>query len=152
MLFSLENLCRQCVACRRNKRDTANTLRFEARQALNLLALREALLWRRYEPARSVCFFVQWPKLRAVFAADFRDRVVHLVLVSHLEQTWEPIFIQDSYACRKGKGVHKPVARLQPHKTLFRDPRGKGLTIGNLNSQFFSNVYLNALDRFASAS
>ena len=223
MLFALENLVRQYLACRRNKRNTVNALRFEARQELNLLALRQALVQRTYEPARSVCFFVRRPKLREVFAADFRDRVVHHVLVSHLEQTWEPIFIADSYACRRGKGVHAAVARLQqfmrqvtvngtreawalqldihnyfmsidkarllamldaklkdddarwlteklvfhdctldpvlkgdsrwvdklpPHKTLFRAPSGKGLPIGNLNSQFFANVYLNALDQF----
>ena len=227
-LFSLENLYRQYLACRRNKRNTANALRFESRQELNLLALREALADRSYEPGRSVCFFVQRPKLREVFAADFRDRVVHHVLVSHLERLWEPVFIHDSYACRKGKGVHNAVARLQQfmreatangtraawtlqldirnyfmsidkarlfemvearlkprreddeealwltrklvfhdctlapvmkgdprlvdrlpsEKTLFRAPPGKGLPIGNLNSQFFANVYLNALDQF----
>lgn len=35
-----------------------------------------------------------------------------------------------------------------PHKTLFGAPRNKGLPIGNLNSQFFANVYLNGLDQF----
>ncbi len=95
------------IACRRNKRNTINALRFEARQELNLLALRDALSDRSYEPGRSVCFFVQRPKLREVFAADFRDRVVHHVLVSHLERLWEPVFIHDSYACRKGKGVQQ---------------------------------------------
>ncbi|MEI7465012.1 MAG: RNA-directed DNA polymerase [Burkholderiales bacterium] len=227
-LFSLENVYRQYIACRRNKRNTANALRFEARQELNLLALRDTLADRSYEPTRSVCFFVRRPKLREVFAADFRDRVVHHVLVGHLEKIWEPVFIHDSYACRKGKGVHVAVERLQqfmreatangtrpaftlqldirnyfmsidkqrlydmvaarlrpqnpvdaealwlthklvfhdctvaallkgdpalidrlpPHKTLFRAPPGKGLPIGNLNSQFFANVYLNALDQF----
>jgi len=38
---------------------------------------------------------------------------VHHVLVGHLEKRWEPIFIHDSYACRKGKGVHVGVVRLQ---------------------------------------
>jgi RNA-directed DNA polymerase len=38
--------------------------------------------------------------------------------------------------------------RLPPHKTLFACPPGKGLPIGNLNSQFFANVYLNGLDQF----
>lgn len=227
-LFSLENIVRQVIACRRNKRNTVNALRFEVRQELNLLELRDALVARNYEPGRSVCFFVRRPKLREVFAADFRDRLVHHVLVSHLEKTWERVFIHDSYACRKGKGVHAALERLQrfmrqatangtrtawtlqldirnyfmtidrarlfdmldarfkprstddtearwlaeklvfhdctispvlkgaprlidrlpPHKTLFRAPPGKGLPIGNLNSQFFANVYLNALDQF----
>ena len=112
-LFSLANIHRQYIACRRNKRNTVNALRFEARQELNLLELRDALAERSYEPGRSVCFFVERPKLREIFAADFRDRVVHHVLVSHLEKTWERVFIHDSYACRKGRGVHAAVARLQ---------------------------------------
>lgn len=34
------------------------------------------------------------------------------------------------------------------HKTLFGSEANKGLPIGNLNSQFFANVYLNSLDQF----
>lgn len=221
--LSLENLYRQYYHCRKNKRNTTNALRFEVAQEKNLLALREALSSHTYRPGRSVCFFATRPKLREIFAADFRDRVVHHVLVDYLERIWEPIFIHDSYACRKGKGVHLAVQRLQaflrqatangarpawylqldihnyfmsidkdilfrllsaklkddtalwlsrllvyhdctsdyvmrgtpgllnriaPHKTLFGAAPGKGLPIGNLNSQFFANVYLNGLDHF----
>jgi hypothetical protein len=78
-LFSLANIQRQYVECRRHKRNTANALRFEAAQEMNLLALRDALADRSYEPGRSVCFFIRRPKLREIFAADFRDRVVHHV-------------------------------------------------------------------------
>lgn len=53
------------------------------------------------------------PKLREIFAADFRDRVVHHVLVDALEKVWGPLFIYDSYACRRGKGTHRAVKRLQ---------------------------------------
>jgi len=122
-LFSLENLYRQYLACRRNKRNTMNALRFEWRYEENLLALRDALVDRSYEPGRSVCFFVRRPKLREVFAADFRDRVVHHVLVDHLERIWEPVFIHDSWACRKAKGVHGAVARLQ---TFMRQATANG--------------------------
>ena len=70
----------------------------------------------RYEtctPSRSVCFVLKQPKLREIFAADFRDRVVHHVLVDALEKIWEPLFIHDSYACRRGRGTHRAVKRLQ---------------------------------------
>ena len=222
-LSSYENLYRHYLSCRSNKRNTINALRFEARQELNLLALQEALQTRTYRPAPSVCFVTQRPKLREIFAADFADRVVHHVLVGYLEQHWERVFIHDSYACRKGKGVHAAVDRLQrfirqatangqrpawylsldirnyfmridkailwrllaphiadddarwltellvfhdgtdghivkgapeemarlpAHKSLLRCEPGKGLPIGNLNSQFFANVYLNGLDQF----
>jgi len=55
-LFSLANIQRQYIACRRNKRNTASALRFEARQEMNLLALRDALVERSYEPARCSLF------------------------------------------------------------------------------------------------
>lgn len=35
------------------------------------------------------------------------------------------------------------------HKSLFNAPKGKGLPIGNLSSQYFGNVYLNSMDQFA---
>jgi hypothetical protein len=46
------------------------------------------------------------------------------------------------------RGDGRVIQRIPPHKTLFHAPKGKGLPIGNLNSQFFANVYLNALDQF----
>jgi len=112
-IFSLANIHRQYLQCRRNKRNTLNALRFEYGLEENLARLREKLEGRSYTPSRSVCFFAPGPKLREIFAADFRDRVVHHVLVNHLERIWEPRFIHDSYACRRGKGVHAAVQRLQ---------------------------------------
>lgn len=55
-LFARAFIQRQYVECRRHKRNTANALRFEAAQEMNLLALRDALVDRSYEPNRSVCF------------------------------------------------------------------------------------------------
>jgi len=46
------------------------------------------------------------------------------------------------------KGNPGILSRIPPHKTLFKVPPGKGLPIGNLTSQFFANVYLDALDQF----
>lgn len=121
--LSLANLYRQYHACRRNKRNTHNALRFEIEQEKNLIELHEALVDQSYRPGRSVCFFATKPKLREIFAADFRDRVVHHLLVDYLEKIWEPVFIHDSYACRKGKGVHAGVKRLQ---TFIRQVTANG--------------------------
>ena len=113
MLFSFENIYRQYILCRQNKRNAASALAFEYRQEENLLQLQEELTSRTYSPGRSVCFFAERPKLREIFAAQFRDRVVHHILVDYLERIWEPIFIHDSYACRREKGIHRGVQRLQ---------------------------------------
>lgn len=112
-LFSLENIYRAYRRCRRRKRATCNALSFEQDLEENLLALYEELNSGVYAPGRSIAFLVKKPKQREIFAADFRDRVVHHILVGHLEPAWEAKFIHDSYACRKGKGTHKGVERLQ---------------------------------------
>ena len=101
--YSFGALWRHYRQCRRNKRNTINALAFEADAEANLLPLQAELRGHTYQPSRSICFITDGPKPREVFAADFRDRVVHHLLVSHQEQIFEPIFIHDSYACRKGK-------------------------------------------------
>jgi RNA-directed DNA polymerase len=104
-LFAFENLWRQYRICRRNKRNTINQLRFELDAEAQLLTLQHELRAHTYQPRQSICFVTDGPKPREVFAADFRDRIVHHVLVSRLEPVFEPAFIHDSYACRKEKGV-----------------------------------------------
>ncbi len=112
-VFSLENIYRQYLNCRKNKRNTINALRFEYNLEENLASLHEEIETQTYSPSRSVCFALKQPKLREIFAADFRDRVVHHILVDYLEKFWEPIFIYDSFACRRGKGTQRAVKRLQ---------------------------------------
>ena len=46
-----------------------------------------------------------------VAAAPFRDRVVHHALVRVIEPCFEPRWIEDRYACRKGKGTHAGMRR-----------------------------------------
>lgn len=75
--YSFQALWRAYRECRRNKRTTANALRFEVNAEANLLALQEELRAHTYRPGRSICFVTDGPKPREVFAADFRDRIVH---------------------------------------------------------------------------
>ena len=58
-----------------------------------------------YEISPSTVFCVTRPKIREVFAADFRDRVVHHLLMRRFEYIFESEMIDSSYNCRKGKGV-----------------------------------------------
>lgn len=104
-LYSFERLWRAYRQCRRNKRNTSNALAFEVDAEAKLLSLQAELLEHRYQPGASICFVTEGPKPREVFAADFRDRVVHHLLVAELQPRFEPAFIHDSYACRPGKGV-----------------------------------------------
>ncbi|MGH8544317.1 MAG: hypothetical protein ACREX3_11955 [Gammaproteobacteria bacterium] len=104
-LYSFRALWRHYRNCRRNKRNTFNALAFEADAEAKLLVLQQELRTHSYRPGRSIGFITAGPKPREVFAADFRDRVVHHLLVAHQERLFEPIFLHDSYACRKDKGT-----------------------------------------------
>ena len=61
-----------------------------------------------YHPTTSTCFLVKYPKLREVFAANFRDRIVHHWVCLRLEPLFEERFIAQgnvSFNCRKGFGT-----------------------------------------------
>ncbi|HUA79387.1 MAG TPA: RNA-directed DNA polymerase [Dyella sp.] len=214
-------------AARRKKRPSHNQLAFESQWAEQLIALQQRLQAGTWSPSPAVCFIAQRPKARQIHAPDFADRVVHHWLVPQLERIYEPTFIHDSYANRRGKGTHAAVDRLKQfvrqvhsgqgggwylqldvhnffnsihrptlyrmlkgrltraglsdtamrvvhallrrpvqaqgiihrstaderrrvpaHKRLENAAPGCGLPIGNLSSQFFANVYLDALDQF----
>ncbi len=98
--------------CRRRKRSRPDAIRFEMRALDETWALTFRLASGRYVPSRAVCFVANESKPREVFAAAFRDRVVHHLVVSALEPFFERRFIADSYACRRKKGTHRAVERL----------------------------------------
>ena len=71
---------------------------FERDLSANLEVLADDLLTHRYEPEPSSCFVVEHPKKREVFAAQFRDRVVHRLYYNYTHVLFERTFIQDSYS------------------------------------------------------
>ncbi|MEO8153600.1 MAG: RNA-directed DNA polymerase [Rhizobacter sp.] len=210
--------------CQRGKRNSASALAFESRLEHNLCELYEELCSRSYRPGRSICFPIVRPKPREVWAADFRDRVVHHLMYNQIAPRFHARFSSASCACIPGRGtlyaakrlehdirsitqnwarpahylkcdmanffvaidkatlrdqlakhVHEPfwlwltetilfhdprqdveirgrrelLSLVPPHKSLFNAPADTGLPIGNLSSQFFANVHLDALDQFA---
>jgi RNA-directed DNA polymerase len=97
---------------RRHKRNTASQLKFELDLEENLVQLTHDIENRTYEVGRSICFIVDRPVKREVFAADFRDRVMHHLLFNYLAPLFERTFIYDCYSCRKGFGTHMGVNRI----------------------------------------
>ncbi|GHT84691.1 hypothetical protein FACS18947_2510 [Bacteroidia bacterium] len=237
----LADLYRAYHDARKHKRNTINQLRFEMDLEHHLFDLCEQLTQRTYAPLPSVAFIVSKPVQREIFAADFRDRVIHHLFFNYVNPIFEHTYIDDSYSCRKGKGTHYGVQRLDHHirscsdnytrpcfvmkldlegyfmsidrsilyrqvestllryanrknsegvkwknlldydlvlylaqviifndpaknyrikgtesdwqglplsKSLFHSPEGKGLPIGNLTSQMFSNIFLTPFDNY----
>lgn len=100
---------------RQNKRNSMSQLRFEMRLEENLIELYHEIEERRYHVGRSICFITDIPVKREIFAADFRDRVVHHLLCNYVGPLFERTFITDSYSCRKGMGTHFGIGRLEHH-------------------------------------
>jgi retron-type reverse transcriptase len=221
--FSFEDLVAAYFDCRQNKRNKPSALAFEQDLEHNLAWLYDELQDGSYRPDPSVCFVITRPKPREVWAADFRDRIVHHLLYNRIAPRFHASFIADSCACIPGRGTlyaarrleakvrsitknwsraawylkldlanffvsidkrilhrllatritnpwwlklaetvlfhdprpgvvrHSPpqrMALIPPYKSLFNQPSHRGLPIGNLSSQFFANVYLDALDQF----
>ena len=111
--FTFQNLYKAYLDCRKRKTKTLNHLKFTENLEENLLSIEKELQNRTYRPGRSIAFMVQKPKIREIFAADFRDRVVHHLLCNYLNPIFEKVFIYDSWACRKGKGTHGAMLRLK---------------------------------------
>jgi RNA-directed DNA polymerase len=99
--------------CRKAKRNTCNALDFEENLERNLMNLYYDLHGASYRPGQSICFVVSYPKIREVWAADFRDRVVHHLLYNRVADRFYKRFIHDSYACIPGKGALAAVDRLE---------------------------------------
>jgi len=111
--FTFTQLVEAYFDCRRTKRNSPSALAFEERLEKNLRDLFDELKSGSYAPRRSICFVVTRPKPREVWAADFRDRIVHHLLYRHIGARFENSFIADSCACIKGRGTLYAAQRLE---------------------------------------
>ena len=98
---------------------TAEAARFVADLEASCLSLQRELLSGSYLPGAYRTFMIHEPKPRLISASPFKDRVVHHSLCAVLEPHFERLAIYDSYACRRGKGLHRAVDRAQRFTRRF---------------------------------
>ncbi|MBY0315883.1 MAG: hypothetical protein K2Q26_10210 [Bdellovibrionales bacterium] len=92
-------------SCRRGKRGSVYALDFEFNLESNLYDLYWELKEDRYVIGRSIAFVIEQPKIREIWSATFRDRVVHHIIFNRLVDRFLPSFIRDSYACISERGT-----------------------------------------------
>ncbi|MFZ5698763.1 MAG: reverse transcriptase domain-containing protein [Pseudomonadota bacterium] len=126
---------------RKGKKPSRNQLAFDVRWADGLLELQRRLQGGTWAPGKSTCFVAARPKAREIHAPDFPDRVVHHWLVPQLEALWEPAFIHDSYANRRGKGSHAAVRRLQAFTREVDSGQGGGWYLQLDIHNFFNSIH-----------
>ena len=91
--------------CRQNKRGKPNAVLYEMDWSHDLYKLWREVVERRYEISRSICFVVTQPKPREVFAADFRDRIIHHWIAIRLEPLLDKYLPGNMCSNRKGYGT-----------------------------------------------
>ena len=107
----VEDLFQAYFDARRHKRRSESALRFEMHYESNLFTLYEEIMSGTYTIGPSVCFISFKPVQREVFAAHFRDRIVHHLLFNYINPVFERLFINDCYSCRTGKGTSYGIRR-----------------------------------------
>lgn len=112
MITTLDILC-AFDDCFKNKRSSNSAIAYEAERMIeDLPRLAEELSEHTYEPGESIAFVVRKPRYREVFAATFRDRIVHHWMCLRLTPIIESLLGDRRFNCRKGKGTLYGIKRL----------------------------------------
>lgn len=222
--FTYADILKAYMECRKHKRNTKTAMNFEKNFIDKLSVLLRQINTRTFKSGRYTCFAVVQPKPREVWAAPFKNRIIHHLIHNEIGKEFEKHYIDQTYSCIKGRGSlkcirdafkgcrsitenwtkeaffikldiknffvsldknilwnilrekvdenstlgwlvyksifdditinphyrHKEIlAKVPPYKSLKNINRmQKGLPVGNLTSQFYSNVYMNAFDLY----
>lgn len=118
-VVSEDNLFAAWHRVRKGHGRSEGVLAFERGLQDNLGDLRDDLVAETYEPGDYRQFPVKDPKPRTISCAPVRDRVVHHALCGVLAPLLESGFIENSYACRKFKGMHLAVTKARAKSRQF---------------------------------
>lgn len=190
--FSRDALYNAYLEARRGKRLRKACYWFDVRAGAVLDWLHRRLHDGTYTPRGYKRFMVREPKPREICAPWFGDIVVQHAIYHVVRPIFDRTFIDQSFACRIGKGTHKAseyaqaalqqcdpdryTLKLDIRKFFYRIdrdilrrlierkikdkrlvdvmmqfaelPEPLGIPIGNLLSQIYALIYLNALDQF----
>ena len=123
------------------KRGTFDEHKFEIFQFMNLYNLMETITKKEFYPSRGVAHIIFNPVIREIFAAAFRDRVVHHWIYNLIYDWWNKLFILDSYSCREGKGTLFGILRLQEQINEVEKKYGERAWIIKLDIQgYFMSI------------
>lgn len=78
---------------------------FEVHYESNLIELHREITTGTYTQRPSITFVITKPDYREIFAANFRDRIVHHWIRQRIEPLFEERLIPATFNCRKGKGT-----------------------------------------------
>ncbi len=112
-ITSLENLFSAWNEFRLGKENKLDVQEFAIDLEDNIFELHNDLRDNSYRHSSYKSFYLHDPKLRHIFKARVRDRILHHAIVKIIGPIFEKSFIFDSYSSRKNKGTHKAITRFR---------------------------------------
>lgn len=140
-IYSFESLYAAHCAARRGKQGRREVADFELNLGLNLIELSRSLENGNYRMLPYIHFVVEDPKRRLIHALHYRDRVVqHSLCDNIVGPILEPRLVYDSAACRKGKGTHFALDRLEAFLQEYYRKHGGGWFLKCDIHHFFASI------------
>lgn len=112
-ICTLDNLYLAHAKARKGKSRRYGVRLFEKSLDANLRQLQQELIDGTYRTSEYDVFTIHDPKERIVYRLPYRDRIAHHAIMNLLEPIWVSVFITNSYACIKGRGIHGVVKRIK---------------------------------------
>lgn len=139
--------------CLKHKKNSIGAMEFMVDYVDNVIQLTDEINSFTYQISTSDAFMISDPKIREVFAAKFRDRVVHHLVILELKPFFEEYFIPYTFACMEGRGVLAGVKTLAKELEIHSEHYTQPFYIAKLDFKaFFTSIdkYLlwRRLDKF----
>lgn len=114
-IYALENIREAHRNARRGKSHYTEVRRIDRNPDPYFLAIHELLKNKTFRNGSYTCFMTQCSgKDREIFKLPyFPDRVIHHAVMQITGPIWEKTLIADTYACIKGRGIHKAAKKIQ---------------------------------------
>ena len=139
--LTFEKLMEAHKKARRGKGLRDEIIKFNLKQEEYIYYLLEVLKNKTYKHGGYEVFYVTEPKLRKIEKSRYIDRVVHRWLVDNfLEPYFVPMFIENSYACIKGRGMHKACLDVQKAMRSCKNKWGSYYILKMDISKYFENI------------
>lgn len=106
---------RAAAGCRGN----SAAERFRDDLDANLHQMQQEIMQGNVRVGAMTSFCIRDPKIRIIHAPCFRERVLHHALIAHVGPILDRALVDDTFACRKGKGTLAAVQRCQHHLRRF---------------------------------
>lgn len=105
-----ESLYEAHQLCLHNKKSTVSAVTFRVNERENIRQLTREIQSGTYYPTTSIAFLIGE---REVFAADYRDRVVHTWCAIRIIPLLEQQFVPTTFNCRKDKGTLRAIQNVR---------------------------------------